>query len=83
MGGLGRDVDVGGQPVSRKKDASVGYELSGNTSDRIRSGEIKEDALQARRIETFEEMPDIEFVRHGGGRGLGAGAERRRNGGAS
>lgn len=58
-------------------------ELSGKTSDRIRSGEIPKDALKKGRIEAFEEMPDIESIIYGGGRGLGRGAERGRNGGAN
>jgi len=59
--------------------------LGGKISDRIRDkdSDIPREALTSKRIESIEEMPDIESIRHGGGRGLGAGAERRRNGGAS
>lgn len=62
-----------------------GKKLSGPISDRIRAkgSDIPPDALIKVRVETFEEMPDITSVRHGGGRGLGQGAHRRRNGGAS
>ena len=70
--------------MGKNKDRA-GYELSGKTSDRIRrrDSDIPPEALIKGRTETFEEMPDITSVRYGGGRGLGAGAERRRNGGAS
>lgn len=74
MGRPRRCGDVGGQRVK---------DLDGKTSDRIRSGEIPPEALAKGRVETFEEMPDIEYVKHGGGRGLGQGATRKRNGGAS
>lgn len=58
-------------------------DLDGKTSDRIRSGEIPKDSINPVREVTAEEMPDVESVRHGGGRGLGQGAARARNGGAS
>ena len=60
-------------------------ELGGKTSDRIRDkdGGIPPESVFPVRRETFEEMPDVDSIRHGGGRGLGQGATRARNGGAS
>lgn len=59
--------------------------LSGKISDRIRDegSDVPPESVFPPRRETFEEMPDVDSIRHGGGRGLGQGATRARNGGAS
>lgn len=56
-------------------------ELDGPTSKRIRDGDIPREALSKGR-DLGEAPPSGEAVRDAKGRGLGQGAERRRNGGA-
>lgn len=53
--------------------------LKGKTSDRIRSGEIPEEAINIKRIET-DESPDPKIVKHGSGHGLGSGSTGKRSG---
>lgn len=50
-------------------------ELSGKTSDRIRSGKIPADALPKGR-DVLEPAPSAEAVKCGEGHGLGNGANR-------
>lgn len=57
-------------------------ELSGKTSDRIRSGEIPADSLSKGR-DLGQEPPSSSAVRNAEGHGLGNGATSARNGGAS
>jgi hypothetical protein len=69
------------KPKKQEKPAS-GQALGGRTSDRIRSGKIPKNALPKGRTLGNEE-PKTWAVLRAIGRGLGKGAERRRNGGAS
>lgn len=58
--------------------------LSGKISDRIRGGKLPADvALKYERPELASDLPQADSVRHGEGHGLGHGADRARNGGAS
>lgn len=58
--------------------------LHGVISDRIRSGKLPPDvALKYERPELASDQPQPNSVRHGEGHGLGHGADRARNGGAS
>lgn len=64
-------------------------ELNGKISDRIRITDPKDpsfipsSALTKGRTIRDEEPPSAEAIRSAKGQGLGQGAERRRNGGAS
>lgn len=53
--------------------------LKGKTSDRIRSGEIPEEAVSVKRIEA-DDRPDPKIVKHGSGHGLGSGSTSKRSG---
>ena len=55
-----------------KDKKPVGHELSGKTSDRIRSGE-----LAAGKVERADERPTPEATRAGQGHALGKGATDR------
>lgn len=63
-----------------KRDKPAGESLSGKTSDRIRSGQISRDSVF--RKTPRQEAPKVSSILRAIGRGLGSGAERRRNGGA-
>lgn len=56
------------------------FKLFGKISDRIHSGDISSDAVKYKR--GSEPPPSPEAIKGAKGRGLGKGAERRRNGGA-
>lgn len=53
--------------------------LKGKTSDRIRSGEIPEEAVNNKRIQA-DDRPDPQIVKHGSGHGLGSGSASKRSG---
>jgi hypothetical protein len=59
-----------------------GHELSGKTSDRIRSGKIPNDAVPTGKARPqADETPSTDAIRRAEGHGLGRGASRGRNGG--
>lgn len=64
-----------------KHEQPAGYKLSGKTSDRIRAGKIQADALASR--PQGDPPPKTSSILRALGFGLGRGATRGRNGGAS
>lgn len=52
--------------------------LSGKTSDRIESGEIKPEAVFPNRVSASDQAPPESAVRHAEGHGLGRGATESR-----
>ena len=86
--GIERMVKAYGRAIRRDhaeaiemQEASV-RKLSGKISDRIRGGELPKD-VEVIKTDRSEPPPSSQSVRDAGGRSLGTGAERRRNGGAS
>lgn len=69
--------------VSKKSEKPAGQSLSGKTSDRIRKGEIAADLAFKGNDSSTEPEAKPSSVKGAKGHGLGKGAERRRNGGAS
>ena len=57
-----------------------GHELSGKTSDRIRSGKIAHDWLGIGKARPGDDPPSPAAVRSAEGHGLGSGATARRSG---
>jgi hypothetical protein len=53
--------------------------LKGKTSDRIRTGEIPEEAISNKRIDTGD-APKMDSIKNSSGKGLGNGATRKRSG---
>lgn len=64
----------------RKGGKPAGESLGGRITDRIARGEISHDSVM--RKTPRHDAPKISSILRAIGRGLGAGAERRRNGGA-
>lgn len=62
-----------------KKSDPPGVPLGGKTSNRIRNGEIPREALSASRPQA-DDRPKASSILRAIGRGLGAGATRRRSG---
>lgn len=65
--------------MTKKKDKGkpAGHAISGPISDRIRRGEIAADPLATR--PPADDRPKVWAILFGSGRGLGAGATRRRD----
>lgn len=67
-----------------KSEKPAGQSLAGKISDFIRSGKLPKDThVVGKRPESGADMPTTKAIKSAKGQGLGKGATRKRNGGAS